>query len=211
MTAVAQSTRSSSARAPRGSPSAAALLPELNASRQRRPLETPAPAPPPERVVRDVLAGLADKRKEEVTKAQKAIQEFGLTIEVTRIRERLAGMPPTDLRRLLLATAGVPEALFLAAIAEQLEEEEAKDEAVTDTSVDDLGKAIQSSFTELSKALTEALKAIAERNGGSGTEYGAATPANRGARGRPSGSVASRSGERPPDPGQQKSSEGSKR
>jgi hypothetical protein len=187
----------------KGAQAAPAAPAAANALQQRRPLEIPAPAPPPERVVRDVLAGLADKRKEKLIEAQETIQEFGLTIEVTRLRERLVGMPPTDLRRLLLATAGVPEALFLDAIAEQLEDEQEKDQAVTDASVDDLGKAIQTSFAELSKALTEALKAIADRNGGTGPGYSGDPPveAAAGRRSSPAGRSAVRREQKASDEG----------
>lgn len=139
-----------------------------NGALKRRPLEIPGPTSR-EPAVRDALAALILARADQPELAQKAIDDFGLTIEVARLRDRLVGLPPTDLRRLLLATPGVPEALFLRAIKEQLKDQQARDDTVSDTSVEELGDVIKKSFSDMSIALSAALDAIAKANRDQGT------------------------------------------
>jgi hypothetical protein len=135
--------------------------------RARRLLEIPGPSGQLEQVVRDALKTLARRRKDELTEAEDVVEQFGLTIEVARLRDRLVGLPPTDLRRLLLATPGVPEELFLKAVKDQLEEEKEQekrgDEQVKDESIDDLTKVLGKAFANLNDVLTDKL------SGGSGS------------------------------------------
>lgn len=104
-----------------------------------RVLEISRPPGKVEIVVEKALAEIAAKLRDELRSAERTIADYGLTIEATRLRDRLARAASTDLERLLLATPGVPEALFNKAIAQQLEHEkelEAEAEAaVTDNSV----------------------------------------------------------------------------
>jgi hypothetical protein len=137
--------------------------PTANGRLTRRPLEIPGP-PAREIAVKDAIAAVVAARKGKVDEARQVIDDFGLTIEVARLRERLTGLPPTDLRRLLLSTPGVPEALFLEAIKEHLKDE--REEVVSDKSVEDLGDVIKKSFADLSDALAKALDAIAKSNSG---------------------------------------------
>src|SRR5689334_16872937 len=83
---------------------------------KRRLLEIPGPGGRPELVVGLVLKAMADARADEITRAEDAIRDNGLTIEVARLRDALLRLVPGDLQRLLLSTPGVPERLFLAAI-----------------------------------------------------------------------------------------------
>lgn len=94
-------------------------VPTSNGKLLRRPLETPSIGLR-EPAVLEALDALTKARKPAVDAAKKVIDENGLTIEVARLRERLIGLPPTDLRRQLLATKGVPERLFLDAVHESL-------------------------------------------------------------------------------------------
>ena len=110
-----------------------------------------------EPVVGDVLAEMTAGRADELARARKVIAEHGLSIEVARLRERLSRAPVSDLGRLLLATPGVPEQLFLAAIEEQLGDEvraeKAETEGVRDDSVTEMGKLLSAAIERLGDAL----------------------------------------------------------
>jgi len=123
-----------------------------------RVLEIPPLPGRTEEVVVKAAKALSDKYAAEVEKAEQTIADFGLTIEVTRLRDRLARSAGTDLQRLLLATAGVPELLFNEAIAAQLDEEEAAGAAVKDESV----QSISTRIVETSASLQASLSAINE-------------------------------------------------
>lgn len=105
----------------------------------RRVLEIPRPPGKVEIVVEKAVAEIAAKLRDDLRAAERTIADYGLTIEATRLRERLARSASTDLERLLLATPGVPEALFNKAIAQQLAHEKElaaeAEAAVTDNSV----------------------------------------------------------------------------
>jgi hypothetical protein len=92
------------------------------ASRRRRSLEIPPPPGRRETVVVEALKTLAKKRKKFIGKVEDAIDENGITIEVTRLRDRLTRLALGDTERLLLSTPGVTEQLFYEAIEEELEE-----------------------------------------------------------------------------------------
>jgi hypothetical protein len=123
---------------------------------QKRVLQIPPLPGRREKVVQEAVAGLVDTYADEVTKAEETIKKFGLTIDVSRLRDRLARSAITDLQRLLLSTAGVPEFLFNEAIASQLAEEEEAGSPVKDTSVVSIGGQIQ----DASKTLEQSLSAI---------------------------------------------------
>src|SRR3954469_25434557 len=102
---------------------AAPALPPVSAGafvKKARALEIPPPPGKREKVVNDATDAIATTYAAEVTNAEKTIDKFGLTIEVSRLCDRLHRSVGTDLQRLLLATPGVPELLFNEAIAQQL-------------------------------------------------------------------------------------------
>jgi hypothetical protein len=80
----------------------------------------------------EALKTLAKKRKKFIGKVEDAIEDNGITIEVTRLRDRLTKLALGDTERLLLSTPGVTERLFFKAIEEEL------DEYDTDCAVDDM-------------------------------------------------------------------------
>jgi hypothetical protein len=145
----------------------------------RRVLQIPPPAGHLEKVVADAVAALAKKYAHDLAKAEATIEKYGLTIEVTRLRDRLARAASTDLQRLLLSTPGVPEALFNAAIEQQLEQEE-KEEGSDEASTDRLAKSLSAvdrnskRFEHSSEGIVETLGKIVDaledlkKNGGSG-------------------------------------------
>ena len=98
----------------------------------------PWPIPPPagtlEEVVATAVKHLAKKHKSEVDKAEETIEKYGLTIEVSRLRDRLARAATSDVERLVLSTPGVPEALFNKAVEKELEEEEKRESRSSRTS-----------------------------------------------------------------------------
>ena len=131
------------------------------------PLRISGPPGRREQVVVDAVDAIAAQRVGDVTKAVKAIADHGLSIEVTRLRERLPGVVATDLQRLLLSTPGVTERLFLDAIEEQLAEEEERERraatAVQDSSVDEVADVVKSSIDHLADTLGAAIaKALGE-------------------------------------------------
>jgi hypothetical protein len=142
--------------APSGSRSTFGAI--ANRDGQQRVLQIPPLPGRREKVVKEAAATLVRKYADEVREAEDTIKKFGLTIEVSRLRDRLARSAVTDLQRLLLSTAGVPELLFNEAIAQQLEEEEKAGNPVRDTSVLSVGEQIQLA----SKALEQSLSAINE-------------------------------------------------
>lgn len=89
-----------------------------------RVLRIPPPTGRLEKVVTDALKRVALAHKGDLVEAEATIEKYGLTIEVTRLRDRLARAASGDLQRLLLSTPGVTEALFLEAIQQSLDEEE---------------------------------------------------------------------------------------
>jgi hypothetical protein len=116
------------------------------------------PIPPPtgrrEKVVVDAIKQLVAKHADDRTKAEHTIEQYGLTIEVARLRDTLARAATTDLHRLLLSTPGVPEALFNKAIEKQLAEETNDDEGVKDASVASIVTQIGSAATTLTASLS---------------------------------------------------------
>lgn len=135
------------------------------APRQRRARPTAEPLltiPPPaglrEEVVLNASRALAERMKgeDEVEQARRTVEDYGLTIEAMRLRDRLARAARTDLQRVLLSTRGIPEALFNEAIAAQLAAEQQLASPVKDTSVVAIGQGLGSA----SASLTESLAAI---------------------------------------------------
>lgn len=129
----------------------------------RRVLQIPPPAARLEKVVADAVAALAKKYAGDLVKAEETIEKYGLTIEVTRLRDRLARAASTDLQRLMLSTPGVPEALFNAAIEQQLEQEEEEEDRDEATTVR-LAKSL-SAVDRSSKRLEHSSEAIVEMLG----------------------------------------------
>ncbi len=99
-------------------------FPDILKDTHRGLLRIPPPTGRLEKVVADAVAVLAKKYADDLDKAEETIEKYGLTIEVTRLRDRLARVASTDLQRLLLSTPGVAEALFNVAIEQELEQEE---------------------------------------------------------------------------------------
>jgi uncharacterized phage infection (PIP) family protein YhgE len=141
--------------APSDTPTAAVLA---VTDGQKRVLEIPPLPGKREKVVQNASATLVNKYAPQVLQAEETIKKFGLTIEVSRLRDRLARSALSDLQRLLLATAGVPELLFNEAISQQVEEEEQAGSPVKDKSVQSIGEQIQ----QASKTLEQSLSAINE-------------------------------------------------
>ncbi len=121
---------------------------------EARVLEIPPPPGRREKVVNDATEALATTYAEEVQKAADTIEEFGITIEVTKLRDRLHRSVGTDLQRLLLATPGVPELLFNEAIAQQVAEEEVVGKPVKDESVVSIAGRIESASSTIEQALS---------------------------------------------------------
>jgi hypothetical protein len=94
-----------------------------------RGITIPAPKIRWERVLKEARNELADKYSADRIKAEATIEQYGLSIEITRLREKLARMATTDLQRVLLSTPGVPESLLNEAIKTQLHSEKEQDEA----------------------------------------------------------------------------------
>lgn len=120
---------------------------------RKRVLALPPPPGRLEAVVRTAVEELADTYAPAVRKAEGTIAEYGLTIEATRIRDRLVRAARNDLQRILLATPGVTETLFNEAIRAQLEEEEQLGQGVRDESVAALGERIDAISQSLDKSL----------------------------------------------------------
>ena len=95
----------------------------LNGS-SRRVLSVSQPRARLEGVVVDAIDGLKKKHAKDLKRAEEVIEEYGLTIEATRLRDRLEQAALSDLDQLLLSTPGVIETLFLEAIKSELEEAE---------------------------------------------------------------------------------------
>jgi len=167
---------------------------------KHRVLEIPPPPGRREKVVDDATDALAAKYAGEVTKAEDTIDEFGLTIEVTRLRDRLHRSVGTDLQRLLLSTPGVTELLFNEAIAQQLEEEEeastpVKDESVVTvatqieyasakidhalSAINETTKQFQASTLQIVKAVGDVAKAIKDEDEYPGPEATGTRPGNQ--------------------------------
>jgi hypothetical protein len=91
----------------------------------RRSLAIPPPGGTLEEVVVSAVNKLAKKYKADLEQAEETIEKYGLTIEVNRLRERLARAATSDVERLVLSTPGVPEALFNKAVEKELEEAQA--------------------------------------------------------------------------------------
>jgi len=106
------------------------------ATRRRRTLEIPPPPGRRDVVVVEALKTLAKKRKKFIGKVEDAIEDNGITIEVTRLRDRLTKLALGDTERLLLSTPGVTERLFFKAIEEEL------DEYDTDRPADDMSTTV---------------------------------------------------------------------
>jgi hypothetical protein len=94
-----------------------------------RGLSIPAPKIRWERVLREARNELADKYSADRKEAEATIEEYGLTIEISRLREKLARMATTDLQKVLLSTPGVPESLLNEAIKTQLQSEKEEDDS----------------------------------------------------------------------------------
>lgn len=116
-------------------------------------------APPPgrpEAVVRTATAALGRRYRRQLTAAERTIEDHGLTIEATRLRERLSRAAVSDLERLLLSIPGVPEKLFNEAIEKQLRHErELADRSrnrVKDESVRGIAEKIEHASTSLEQS-----------------------------------------------------------
>ncbi|MBF6169177.1 hypothetical protein IU486_31235 [Streptomyces gardneri] len=118
-----------------------------------RGLSIPPPPRRREKVVVDAVKKLQDAHVGDRAKAERVIEDYGLTIEVARLRDTLARVAATNLHRLLLSIPGVPEALFNKAIEKQLDEETNNDGAVTDASVASIGTQVGSVATSLTSSL----------------------------------------------------------
>ena len=114
-----------------------------------RGLPIPAPSRRPEEVVAATLEEMKRAHRKDRKKAEETIEEYGLTIEVARLRDRLARAATGDLQRLLLSTPGVPEKLFNEAIERQLKDEEEDDDK------DDTLEALVDKLDELLEALKD--------------------------------------------------------
>ena len=90
----------------------------------RRVLSVSPPRARLEGVVTGAVERLETDRAKDLKRAEKAIEEFGLTIEATRLRDRHERAALSDLDQLLLSTPGVIESLFLEAIKSELDEAE---------------------------------------------------------------------------------------
>src|SRR5688500_11519299 len=86
-----------------------------------RGLPIPRPSRRREEVVTAALKKLEDSYEDERKEAEETIDEYGLTIEVARLRDRLDRVASSDLERLLLSTPGVAEKLFNKAIEKEVE------------------------------------------------------------------------------------------
>ena len=133
--------------------------PRAPAADHGKPVRGPLHLPPPgwrrEPVVDQVLGEVAGSRSRDLARARNVIAEHGLTIEVARLRDRLTRAPVSDVGRLLLATPGVPERLFLAAIREQLSDEVRSEKAERETVRDD-------SVTAMTTLLTAAIERLGD-------------------------------------------------
>lgn len=142
---------------PPPAPAAPPPVPPLGAlvdEDEDRVLEIPPPPGRREKVVNEATEALATTYAAEVQKAADTIEEFGITIEVTKLRDRLHRSVGTDLQRLLLATPGVPELLFNEAIQQQVDEEGVVGKPVKDESVVSIATRIESASTTIDQALT---------------------------------------------------------
>ncbi|GAA5026994.1 hypothetical protein ACFQRL_11270 [Microbacterium fluvii] len=135
-----------------------------NAALASRSLDTLTIAPPPgqrERVVRESLAEIAKNHKGDLATARRVIADYGLSIEVARLRDRLSRAAQSDAQRLLLSTPGVAETLFLAAIKPQLEAaQQAGGDSVLDA-VEDVGDEVGALNKEVGE-LNKTAKALAD-------------------------------------------------
>lgn len=118
-----------------------------------RGLSIPPPTGRREKVVVDTVDKLEYAHVADREKAEEVIEDYGLTIEVARLRDTLARVAATDLHGLLLSIPGVPEALFIKAIEKQLDEETNDDGGVTDASVASIGTQVGSVATSLTNSL----------------------------------------------------------
>lgn len=98
--------------------------PALMNGSSRRVLSVSPPRARLEGVVTGAVERLEKARAKDLKRAEEAIEEFGLTIEATRLRDRLEQAALSDVDQLLLSIPGVAESLFLEAIKSELEEAE---------------------------------------------------------------------------------------
>jgi len=150
------------------------------------PRGLPIPKPPGrrEQVITDALKQLEEDLAEDHDKAEETIEKYGLTIEVARLREKLARGATTELQRLLLSTPGVAEKLFNEAVEKQLKDAEEEEEGDDEDDVkDDSVRLIVSQLGEVVQALQKLVPA--DPKGGDGDDPDG-VPASPGSGGSPS-------------------------
>ena len=138
----------------------------------RRSLAIPPPGGTLEEVVATAVKHLAKKHKSEVDQAEETIEKYGLTIEVSRLRDRLARAATSDVERLVLSTPGVPEALFNKAVEKELKEEEKRESR----SLSDLGQGWHGQVFERGSAARKRPASKAAASGARASSGGNAHP-----------------------------------
>lgn len=130
------------------------------ADQPRRVLTIAPPPGKPEAVVRKAAAALAARYRPQLVFAERTIEDHGLTIEATRLRDRLAHAAVSDLERLLLSTPGVPEKLFNDAVEQQLRRERELAERTEDQVKDESVRGIADTIEAASKSLEDSAAVI---------------------------------------------------
>jgi hypothetical protein len=146
----------------------------------RRSLAIPPPGGTLEEVVATAVKHLAKKHKSEVDQAEETIEQYGLTIEVSRLRDRLARAATSDVERLVLSTPGVPEALFNKAVEKELEEEERRESRSSRTSgKGGSGKPSNAGSAARKRPASKAAASGARASSGGNSDPGLAAPGER--------------------------------
>jgi len=157
-----------------------ALAPAFAAIKADRPARGLPIAKPPghrERIVVETIAAIEKAHGKDRKAAEDTIEKYGLTIEVSRLRDRLSRLATTELQRLLLSTPGVPETLFNRGIAQALAEAKKDETPVQDASV----LTIATQVTELNAVAKQLADVVADllkgvqRNGDTGDSDGGVT------------------------------------
>lgn len=128
----------------------------------RRVLTIAPPPGKPEVVVRTATAALARRYKRQLSAVERTIEDHGLTIEATRLRDRLSRAAVSDLERLLLSTPGVPEKLFNDAIEQQLRRQRELAERSRDQVKDESVRGIAEKIERASSSLEQSASVISD-------------------------------------------------
>jgi len=128
----------------------------------RRVLTIPPPPGKLEVVVRTATDALARKYKRQLSAVERTIEDHGLTIEATRLRDRLSRAAVSDLERLLLSTPGVPEKLFNDAIEQQLRHERDLADRSRDRVKDESVRGIAEKIERASSSLEQSASVISD-------------------------------------------------